>query len=109
MIQSSVAMTALQNIDDVLVNNLFASNFLRRYVITPGFTVSAAGPLVAIKVGQRIVTQDIAPSTQNRVPIFPDDFLTRFGVVPGDRIILGARETSNNARTLFYTMRFQAV
>jgi hypothetical protein len=107
LIQSSQAFTALQTIDDVLVNNVLASNFRRRYAVTYGFTSSAVGLQLDLKVGLNFVVVNMLPSIQAREPIFPDDYLGQFGVVPGDRIILTGREVSNNARTLFFGLRFR--
>lgn len=107
IIQSSQALTALQTVDDALVNNIYASNFRRRYLVTYGLCNSATGPVVDLSVGPNLVTKGVTPNTQNRFPVFPDDFLGSFGVLPGDRIIMKVIETSNNARTLFYSFRFQ--
>jgi len=109
IIQSSQALTALQTVDDVLVNNILASNFTRRYAVTYAVVGSATGISCDIKVGLNLVAQNVLASTQNRMPIFPDDYQDSFGVIPGDRIILTARETSNNARTLFYGFRFRPI
>lgn len=107
-IQSSATITASTQTDDVLANNILAISrglFLVEYALV----ASAAGILADILVGLNTVASQIAPSVQNRVPVYPDDFLGRFGVIPGDRIILRARETSGNNRTLYYTFRFTPV
>jgi hypothetical protein len=109
LIQDSQAFTASQTIDDILVNNVLASNFRQRYAVTYGFTASATGLRLDLKVGLNFVTVNIRPSTQNRFPIFPDDQLGTFGVVPGDRIILTGRDTTGGAQTLFYAFRFRPV
>lgn len=110
LIQSTQAFTANQVIDDVLVNNILASNFRRRYAVTYSLVQSAVpGILITLKVGLNIVAQDITPSAQNRLPIFPDDYQGTFGVLPGDRIILTGRETSGAAKTLFFGFRFRPV
>ena len=107
LIQSTQAFTASQVIDDVLVNNLLASNFRVPYRVDYAMTQSAAPPglLMTMKVGLAIVAENIVPSGQNRIPVFPDDFLGSFGVTPGDRIILSGRETSAVGKTLFYALR----
>jgi hypothetical protein len=109
LLQSSQAFTALQTIDDVLVNNVLASNFRRRFAVSYGFTASATGLQLDLKVGLNFVVVNMLPSLQNRFPVFPDDYLGQFGVVPGDRIILTGREVSNNARTLFFAFRFRPI
>lgn len=108
LIQSSQAFTASQVIDDVLVNNILASDFKRAYAVTWGATQSAVpGVVLTLKVGLNLVADSITPNGNNRIPIFPDDQLTTFGVVPGDRILLSGRETSAAAKTLFYSFRFR--
>lgn len=110
LIQATQAFAGSQVIDDVLVNNLLASNFRTRYRVDYAMTQSAVPGVVAtVKVGLNIVAQDIVPSAQNRIPVFPDDFLGSFGVLPGDRILLTGRETSAAAKTLFYAFRFTPV
>lgn len=109
LLQSSQAFTALQTIDDVLVNNVLASNFNRRYAVSYGIVASATGIQIDLKVGLNFVGVNILPCTQNRFPVYPDDYLGTFGVVPGDRIIMTGRETSNNARTLFFSFNFRPI
>src|SRR5215510_1479848 len=106
LIQNRQAFTANQVIDDVIVNNLLASNFRVPYRVDYAMTQDAVPGVVAtVKVGLAIVAENIVPSAQNRIPVFPDDFLGSFGVVPGDRIILSGRETSAVAKTWFYAIR----
>lgn len=107
IIQNSQAFTANQTIDDVLVNNIYASNFQKLYAVTWGATLSATGVLLDLNVGPRQYTKGLRPSTQNRFPLFPDDQLGSFGVRPGDRILLQGRETAGATPTLFYSFRFR--
>lgn len=109
IIQNQQAFTALQVIDDILVNNIFASNFRRRYAVTYGLTLSAAGVQVDLSVGTRAITRSLRPSTQNRMPVFPDDILGTFGVLPGERILLKGTEVAGATPTLFYAFRFRPV
>jgi len=107
IIQASTAIVASSTTDDVLVNNIMASNFRTAYFVDYGFTKAAAGTLVVdVKVGLNMVAPNVNPSAQARIPVWPDDFLGRFGVLPGDRILLAVRETAAAATTLFYCFRF---
>lgn len=106
LIQSSATVTASTQTDDVLVNNVLATNFRRPFIVEYALVASATGLLIDLYVGLNRVTVGISPSLQNRVPIYPDDYNGRFGVIPGDRIILTARETSGSNRTLYYAFRF---
>jgi hypothetical protein len=109
LLQSSQAFTALQTIDDVLVNNVLASNFRRRYAVSYGLVASITGLFLDLKVGLNFVAVNMRPSIINRFPIFPDDYLGTFGVVPGDRIILTGRETVSGTPTLFFGFRFRPI
>lgn len=111
LIQGTQAFTASQVIDDVLVNNILASNFRVPYRVDYALKQSAAPPglVMTVKVGLNIVAQDLVPGGENRIPIFPDDYLGSFGVLPGDRILLSGRETSAAAKTLFFAFRFTPI
>jgi len=109
IIQAQQAFTALQTIEDILVNNIYASNFRRRYAVQYALVASAAGLLMDLSVGPNLVTKSLQPSIANRFPLWPDDGNGVFGVLPGDRIILKGIETSNNARTLFYAFKFSPI
>ena len=111
LIQGTQAFTASQVIDDVLVNNILASNFRVPYRVDYGLKQSAAPPglVMTLKVGLNIVSQDLVPGGENRIPIYPDDYLGSFGVLPGDRILLSGRETSAAAKTLFFAFRFTPI
>jgi len=110
LIQNRQAFTANQVIDDVLVNNLLASNFRNRYRVDYALTQDAVpGVVVTLKVGTNIVADNIIPSAQNRIPMFPDDYLGSFGVLPGDRIILSGRETTGVGKTLNFAFRLTPI
>jgi len=107
VLQSSATIAASTQTDDVLVNNVLASNFRRPFLVRYAFCASAAGLLITLKVGLNIVADQLLPNIQNRYPLDPDDYLGVFGVIPGDRIILQAREIAAVNKVLFYTFKFQ--
>lgn len=109
LIQDSTTLTASQTVDDALVNNIMASNFRRRFAVTWGVTASATGVRIDLKVGLNFVAPNMRPNTQNRFPVFPDDIIGTFGVLPGDRILLTLRDTTGGAQTVFYAFRFKAI
>lgn len=110
LIQSRQAFTANQTIEDVLVNNLLASNFRTRYRVDYALVQDAVPGIVAqVKVGTNIVADNIIPSAQNRIPLWPDDYLGTFGVLPGDRILLRGQETSGVAKTLSFAFRLTPI
>jgi len=109
IIQSSSSIAANSTVDDVLVNNILASNFRRRYAVTYSVVAAATGLQADIKVGLNVVALNILPSTLNRFPVFPDDYQGTFGVLPGDRILLTARNTTGVAVVLFFGFRFRPI
>src|SRR5215475_14076833 len=102
LLQSSTSVGASTTIDDVLVNNILASNFRRRFAVSYGLVASATGLQTDVKVGLNFIAVNVLPSLLNRFPVFPDDYLGTFGVMPGDRILLTARNATAGALTLFF-------
>lgn len=108
-LQNSATITASTQTEDVLVNNLLASNFRMPYGVRWAVVASGTGLLVSVKVGLMTVADIFRPSLLNRFPVDPDDYCGRFGVVPGDRIILTCRNTTGGDLTLFFAFRFQPI
>lgn len=108
VIQNKVTINANTQTDDVLVNQLLAVSqgfFLVDYALVG----SAIGLVLDLKVGLRDVAPQYVPNINNRFPIVPDDFVGKFGIIPGDRIILRARNTTGGNLDLFYCFRFTPV
>lgn len=109
VIQDSVSVAANAFVDDVLVNNILAFNRSGLSAVEYGVTASATGLKVTVKNGVVDVAPEFAPSLANRFPIFPDDFIGRFGVFPADRILLRVRNTTAGALTLFWQFKLSNV
>lgn len=109
IIQNSTSIAANTQVDDVLVNNILATNRQGASIVDWGVTASATGLLVTLFNGVIQLAPEFAPSLANRFPIKPDDFLTRFGLREIDRLILKARNTTGGALTLFYAFSFAHV
>ena len=81
--------------------NLLAGDineFLGRASVVSLFTTGAAVGLRAqLLIGADVVVDDQAISDANRFPITPDDFLSRGGGLPGDRLTLRFRNTTGAA------------
>lgn len=64
-------------------------------------TAAAVGMFVSMLVGGESVVQDQEISSQNRMPIVPDDFVAEIGAVPGDRILVSMRNSTGVAIVAF--------
>lgn len=62
---------------------------------------SAVGLFFSVLVGGESVVQDQEVNSQNRMPIVPDDFLAEIGAMPGDRLLVSARNSTAAAITAF--------
>ena len=81
--------------------NLLAGDineFLGRNSVVSLFCTGAATGLRAqLLIGAAVVIDDQPISDANRFPITPDDFLSRGGGTPGDRLTLRFRNTTAGA------------
>ena len=81
--------------------NLLAGDineFLGRASVVSLFCTGAATGLRAqLLIGSDVVIDDQPISDANRFPITPDDFLSRGGGLPGDRLTLRFRNTTAGA------------
>lgn len=60
--------------------------------------------------GQDVVTEQLTPSVQNRVPVYPDDFVGNDVAAAGERIKIRVRNTSAaGARVIFFAVRITPV
>lgn len=95
-------MPVITNETNVLPNtttaNLLAGDineFLGRASVVSLFVTGAAvGVRAQLLVGADVVIDDQPVSDANRFPITPDDFLSRGGGLPGDRLTLRFRNTT---------------
>lgn len=109
IIQNVAVIAANTQVDDVLVNNVLAMNRQGISVVEYSLIGSATGLLVTLMNGVIQIAPEFAPGLQNHFPIYPDDFLGKFGVMPADRILLRARNTTGGNLNLFFSFRFSNV
>jgi hypothetical protein len=110
IIQQETSVGANTQVDDVLVNNILAFNRQGLSVVDWSVVADATGILVALLNGVIQLAPEFAPAIKAAVfPIWPDDYLTRFGVMPADRILLKVRNTTGAAIKIRYTFKFQNV
>jgi len=104
LIQQSVSIPASSVNDNVLSGSQF--EFLPYDAsLNIGFTASATGLVVDSYSGQDTLCESLSPSTQNRIPIYPDDFNLTDVAAAGERIKLRVRNTTGGALTFFYAVQ----
>jgi len=60
--------------------------------------------------GQDVLAENMEPSAQNRVPVFPDDFSLDDVAAGGERIKVRVRNTNGAAaRTLFFALKITPI
>lgn len=60
---------------------------------------------VDVYTGQDVITENMEPSAQNRIPVAPDDFTLQDVVRAGERIKVRVRNThASTARSLFHAV-----
>ncbi len=60
--------------------------------------------------GQDVLAENIQPSAQNRVPVYPDDFPLNDAAAGGERIKLRVRNVNAAAaRTLFFALKITPI
>lgn len=111
MIQSSVSVAASSVNDNVLSGSQW--EFLPYNALLEfGVNGDANGADLRVDVysGADVVTEQLTPSIQNRIPVYPDDFIGQDVAAGGERIKIRCRNTSAaGARTLFFSVRITPV
>lgn len=111
VIQSSVSIPAASVNDNVLTGSQF--EFLPYdAALDFGINGDANGADLRVDVysGQDALCEQLTPSSQNRIPIFPDDFTLSDVAAAGERIKIRVRNTNATlARTVFFSVRINPV
>ena len=87
-----------------LVNDNLWSGSAFEYVRSPGVVsiacvASATGGFITIQAGPTLILEESPPTVKVTMPTVPDDFLYQAAVVPGDRLVLRARNPTGGALT----------
>lgn len=104
VIQQSVSIAANAVNDNVLTGSQFEFLPYDAY-LEFGINASATGLVVDVYSGQDTLAEAMEPSTQNRIPVYPDDFNLTDVAAAGERIKIRARNTTGGALTLQYSVR----
>ena len=94
--ETSVAAGAVN--DNILSGSAF------EYIRSPGVVsiacvASATGGFITIQAGPTLILEESPPTLKTTMPTIPDDFLYQAAVVPGDRLVLRARNPTGGALT----------
>lgn len=111
VIQSSVVIAAASVNDNVLTGSQF--EFLPYDAsLEFGLNGDANGADLRIDVysGQDALCEQLVPSAQNRIPIYPDDFALTDVAAAGERIKIRVRNThATLTRTIFFSVRINPI
>lgn len=108
LIQASVSVAANSVNDNVITGSQF--EFLPYDAqLNFGLIASATGLVLDVYSGQDTLAEGMNPSTQNRFPIFPDDFNLTDVAAAGERLKIRARNTTGGALTLFYAVQVNPI
>lgn len=108
VIQNSVSVAANDTNENVLTGSQF--EFLPYDAsLDFGLVGSATGLVADVYSGSDTLAEGIGLSTQNRFPVFPDDFTLSDVAAAGERIKVRIRNTTGGALTCFYSVRVSPV
>ncbi|AXH79203.1 MAG: hypothetical protein [Circular genetic element sp.] len=71
--------------------------------VSLGINASATGSFVTIYAGSRLIAEEFAPYVGAEYPIIPDQMYVNFVAVPGERLVVAARNPTGGTIT-FKTM-----
>lgn len=108
IIQGTVSVAANTQVDDVLVNEILAFNREGASLVDWAVLAAATGMRISLYNGVRQIAPEFAPAivAASQFPIYPDHFLTRFGLWASDRLLMKARNTSGGAIVIGWQFRF---
>jgi len=111
MIQGSASIALSAVNDNVLTGSQF--EFLPyNAALEFGLNGDANGGDLRVDIysGQDVVVEQLTPSVQNRVPVYPDDFVGDDIAAAGERIKIRVRNTSAAAaRVIFFSVRIRPI
>jgi hypothetical protein len=103
-IQNLVTVAANATNDNVLTGSQFEYLPYPAYLEFAGVG-AATGLLMDIYSGSDILCEGMAPSQQNRVPVYPDDYSLTDVAGAGERLKLRVRNTTGAGIVFFYSVR----
>lgn len=84
------------------VNDNLLSGSAFEYVRSPGVVsiacvAAATGTFITIQAGPTLILEESPPTVKTTMPVIPDDFIYQSAVVPGDRLVIRARNPTAGA------------
>lgn len=108
VIQSSVSVAANATNDNILSGSQF--EFLPyNAALDFGLVGSATGLVADVYTGQDAVAESYSLNTQNRFPVYPDDYPLSDVAAAGERVKVRIRNTTGGALTCFYSVRITPI
>ena len=108
VIQNSVSIAANATNDNVIQGSQFEFLPFNAF-LEFGLVASAAGLVADVYTGQDTIAESYALNTQNRFPVYPDDFNLNDVAAGGERVKVRIRNTTGGALTAFYAIRITPV
>lgn len=98
------SVTANAKVDNVLSGKVY--EFLPfDAVVEFGLTASAVGLNATAISGSDVLQDDQEINAQNRMPIYPDDFILNDVAAAGERLVVSLRNTTAGAITAFSAVK----
>jgi hypothetical protein len=98
VIQKETAVAAGAVNDNLLSGSAF--EYVRQQgVVSMGVVASASGGFITIQAGPTLILEESPPTVKTTMPVIPDDFLYQSAVVPGDRLVIRARNPTGGSIT----------
>lgn len=94
-VRSVAANTTIANVLQGKTNEFLPANSLVRV----GVNASAVGLFSSVLIQEKVILEDQEVSSQNRIPIDPDDIILEEIGLAGDRIIVKVRNSTGVAIT----------
>lgn len=96
VIQKETSLAAGAVNDNILSGSAF--EYVRQPgVVSMGVCAAATGCFITIQAGPTLILEESPPVVKTTFPVVPDDFLYQSAVVPGDRLVIRARNPTGGA------------
>lgn len=104
ILKKSASIAAGATVDNVFSGSAF--EYLPfNALVEFGIVGSATGIVATVQSGADLLMEESPISTQNRFPVYPDDFDLQDVAAGGERVICKLRNTTGGALTYFVTLR----
>lgn len=98
VIQRAVSVAAGATNENLLTGSSF--EFIRaRSVVQMAVLSSDPDTFCNIQIGSQVIAEEFVPKQGTDFPVIPDDFYYAAGAIPGDRLVIRARNEDAAAQT----------